>query len=338
MAIPGTGRYNRGTSAYGGTAAPLTPEQLAAQQAQTEAAQANVANSGASLGTLNPSGLFTDRSIMRADQSNAERIAQQQSNFYYGGTEGGADAHAQAVRDSISPISGQLQQYGSDIYGQVAAGTEGFNQGLGGLFGQADALNQYAQQGPGASVAQAQLDANTAMAMRQQLALAGSGRGQGGGASAFRTAAAQQAQIAGQGNAQAAMLAAQEAQNWRQAQLQAFGQAGSLYGQGAQLGGEYAGGMGALAVNAQQSAGNLSLGQEQVATDIYGKALSGTSGYETNLTDSYAIDRNAPRVEKDPGLLALGLGAAGAVAGTYFGPAGTAAGGSLGYALGRELE
>lgn len=332
MALPGSQRYNPYVQ---GSAPPIDPAVAAAQQA---AAQANVAGSGASLGALNPSALYGDRSTMRPDQTNAERLAQQQSNFYYGGYEGGADAGVAAVRDRVDPISGQLQQYGSDIYGQVAAGTEGFNQGLGGLFGQAGALDAYAQQGPGPSLAQAQLDANTAMAMRQQLALAGSGRGQGGGASQFRQAAANQAQIAGQGNAQASMLAAQEAQNWRQAQLQAMGQAGSLYGQGAQLGGEYAGGMGGLAVNAQQAAGNLSLGQEQVATDIYGKALSGTSGYETNMTDTYAIDRNAPRVEKDPGLLALGLGAAGAVAGTYFGPAGTAAGGSLGYALGRELE
>jgi hypothetical protein len=323
--------------------APLTPEQQAEQdaamQAQADQAAANVSGSGASLGALNPNDLYGNRSTMRPDQTNAERIAQQQSNFMYGGFEGGADAHAAMVRNQLQPISTNLQQYGGDLYGQAAVGGQGYTQGMGGLYDQANALNAYAQQGPGPSVAQAQLDANTAMAMRGQLALAGSGRGQGGGASQFRQAAANQAQIAGAANAQASMLQAQEAQDWRQAQMAAYGTAGQLYGQGAGLGGQYAGDMGGLAINAQQGAAQATLGQEQIATDIYGRALQGTTAYENNMTDTYAIDKGAVRPEDGgSGIGQLVGGTLGAVAGTYFGPAGTVAGGALGSAIGSEFD
>ncbi len=52
----------------------------------------------------------------------------------------------------------------------------------------------------------------------------------------MRQAMPNQALIQGQANAQTAALQAQEAQDWRQAQLQAMGMAGGMYGQGAGIG------------------------------------------------------------------------------------------------------
>lgn len=235
-------------------------------------------------------------------QSGAERIAERKSNFQYGGYAGGAADAVAAARGAVSPYASGLYGYGASFGEEMGgAGTRvapDYGEGLNGVYGTAGELMTYAAQGPGPSVAQAQLQANTAQAMRQQLAMAGSGRGAGGGAGAYRNAAAQQAMIQGGANAQASMLQAQEAQNWRQAQLQAMGQAGSLYGQGggmalAQAGqnDQYALGMGSLANQAMAQGGELALGGEQLANQIQGTALTGSQGYEQNMTDIYGIDR-----------------------------------------------
>jgi hypothetical protein len=244
---------------------------------------------------MNPSG--TDKS-----QSGAERIIERKQNYQYGGYAGGANDAAAAARGAVSPASTGLYGYGAS-YAEQMGGAGGrtasdLARGLGGVYGTAENLDMYANQGPGPSLAQAQLDANTANAMRQQLAIAGSGRGQGGGANAFRTAAANQAQIAGQGNAQTAMLQAQEAQDWRQAQLQAYGMAGDLYGQGGGIALQQAGqndayalGLGGLANDAMNQSGQLALGGENLSNQIFGTALSGTQGYEQNMTDIWGIDK-----------------------------------------------
>jgi hypothetical protein len=257
-----------------------------------ELAGQNVASHGTPLGTygFNVPEAYS-QSTGRYDQTNAERVAQQQSNFIYGGYEGGAADAVAAARNAVGPAASTLGMYGSEYFDQAATGAYNMQQGVYNMNNQADALAQYAQQGPGASVAQAQLQANTAQAMRQQLAMAGSGRGAGGGASAYRNAAAQQAMLQGQGNAQASMLQAQEAQNWRQAQMQAMGMAGDLYGQGAGIGQQYALGMSDQASQAQVGAGNLGLGGEQLAHQIQGADLSGRQAYESNLTDIYGIDK-----------------------------------------------
>lgn len=294
---------------------PLSPQ-------QQHDASANVYASGSTLGALgdlytgNPS--LQQPAALRPDQTSAERIAQQQSNYLYGGYEGGAQHAINTAREQIGQYGDVLGGYGDQFMGQVGAGQQTYGQGTTGLYGTADALTNYAQQGPGPSVAQAQHDANTAQALRQQLALAGSGRGAGGGASAYRQAAMNQAQIQGQANAQTMALQAQEAQDWRQAQLAAYGQAGALYGQGAGLGAEYATGMGDLASGAQGTAGQLTLGQEQLANQIEGTALLGTQAYEQNLTDIYGIDKGVPR-GPDQGMttkewVGLGMSAAGTAA------------------------
>lgn len=301
--------------AQGAVQGPLTEQ-------EKHDASANVYASGASLGSLgdiytgNPK--LQQPAYLRPDQTGAERIAEQQSNFLYGGYEGGAQYAVNEARENVGQYSDALSGYGDQFLGQATAGQQSYGYGTAGVYGTAGELIDYAQQGPGPSVAQAQHDANTAQAMRQQLALAGSGRGQGGGASAFRQAAANQAMISGLANAQTMALQAQEAQDWRQAQLAAYGQAGALYGQGAGLGAEYATGMSELASGAQQAGGQLTLGQEQLANQINTTALTGTQAYEQNLTDIYGIDKGIPK-SADQGLttkemIGLGLSAAGTAA------------------------
>lgn len=322
-----------------------------AQAAQVAQAQGNVAATGVQLGSLNTPGLWTDRSDLRMDQSNAERYADQRSNYYYGGYEGAADEAVAAARGAVDPyasslagISDTYMQQGADAQGRTAPIDQGnlalHGQGVGGVYDTAGALTQYAQQGPGPSVAQANLAANTGAAMRQQLAFAGSGRGAGGGASAYRQAAANQAQIQGQGNAQAAMLGAQEAQDWRQAQLGAYQAAGGLYGAGASnalagaqyttgaqqqqtgLNDQYSLGAGGLAIEGAQGGGQLALGGEQLANQIQGTALSGSQAYENNLTDIYGISQGIGKAPNEDmstmDWVQLGADALGTV-GSYFG-------------------
>ena len=83
----------------------------------------------------------------------------------------------------------------------------------------------YAEQGPGPSAAEAQLQAGADKAMLGNLALARSGRGMGQNAAALRGAVNQNADMQMQTNQAAGQLRAQEASNWRGQQLQAFGQA-----------------------------------------------------------------------------------------------------------------
>jgi len=89
-------------------------------------------------------------------------------------------------------------------------------------------LNQYAQQGPGPSVAQAQLAQSTDANMQSALALARSGRGAGENSAALRSAGFQRASAQQQGAGQAATLRATEAATARQQQLEALTQSGGL--------------------------------------------------------------------------------------------------------------
>ena len=300
----------------------FTPEGQTKQQAVEDEHRAEVDyNAGTSGGSL---GSYGDRkdvayetSPMRWDQANAERTTDQIGNYQYGGYEGGAQDAIGDMRGYMDPYTQQLTGYGEYAMGQGAQGAADYGQGQQGLYGTADTLTQYAQQGPGPSLAQAQLEANTGAAMRQQLAMAGSGRGAGGGASAFRQAADNQALIQGQANANAGMLQAQEAADWRAAQLQAYGAAGSMYGQGAGLGAEDSQGMTNTGVGAVDAAGNMQLGQEQVANQINTGALTGNMAYEGNLTDIYGINKGVP-AGQDPSFMqewgptiGAGIGAAG---------------------------
>lgn len=279
-------------------------EQAALQAAHAAAANSFVDQGGSNVGSYGYMGSAGynpyESNALRPDQSNIERIDQQVGNYMYGGYAGGAADAAAAARDAVAPAAYAMGKYGAAYLDQAQVGAGMYGMGTAGLYGQANALNQYAQQGPGASVAQAQLQMNNAQAQRQQLQLAASGRGPGGAASQYRQAAANQAMMSGQANQQAAMLQAQEAQDWRNAQLQAYGQAGQLYGQGAGIGSQYATGMGDLASQATQGSGQMSLAGEELANQINVGALQGTTGYEQNLTDIYGINKGQARQPDGP--------------------------------------
>jgi hypothetical protein len=116
-----------------------------------------------------------------------------------------------------------LQNYGAAAAGQQAAGAgQAMEQGAAGGVG------NWLGQGPGPSVAQAQLAQQNNTNVANAMALASSGRGQGGGAAAQQAAAFQAANMGQQTNQQAATLRAQEAQNWRQQQLQGMGMQSSI--------------------------------------------------------------------------------------------------------------
>lgn len=259
---------------------------------QTERVQQRTQENGRGyqLGTLAGGDLYNP-SAVRKDQTGLERLAEQRGNFYYGGSATGAQDAIGTARTNIAPYTTALGNYGGAFMGEVVQGAGDMRTGMGGLYDTAAALNQYAQQGPGPSVAQAQLQANTNAALRQQMMMAGAGRGAGGGAAAQRQAAMNQAMIQGQGNANAAMLQAQEAQDWRQAQLQAMGAAGGMYGQGAGIGGQYAQGMGGMATDAIKGAGALQAGTEGLAHDINMGSLTGSMGYEALLNQIYGTDK-----------------------------------------------
>ncbi len=354
MGLPGTGG---GGGAWGYThdeeaqaeAAANYAQQQTQDAASVQAADASTAarGGGYNLGNNQYADSLYGPSAVRADETQKERIAEQRANYFYGGTQGAADAQIASARDNMDPFTGNLGSYGNQFFGQATTGAGMYNMGTAGMYGQAGALNDYAERGPGPSAAQRQLAASTALANRQQLAMAGSGRGQGGGASAFRQAAVNQAQISGQANAQAAMLRAQESQDWRQAQLAALKGAGDLYGQGAQAGAGYAQGMGNLASQSQQAAGALQQGTEALAHNVNMGSLSGSMGYEQTLNDIYGIDmgmrqgQSAAAAQERAANMALvgtGLTVAGGVAGTFLGPAGTVGGAAAGQAAGQAIQ
>lgn len=292
--------------------------------------------------TANKDTNLVGTSSQRPDQSKIERIAEQRGDFFYGGSATGRQDAIDAARANLSPYTGQLNSYGGAFFGQgMAAGDRAApldygnlnmdRYGQSGQYGIALEMQRAADMGPGPSQAQAQLDASTAQAMRQQLAIAGSGRGAGGGASAFRQAGANQAQIAGQANAQAAVLRAQEENAWRQHQAGLLAQAGSLYGQGraadinaanyysgtqlgqAGLNDQYALGMGQLATGAIRDAGELQMGTEGLANQVNMGALSGSMAYEDMMTNIYGINKGVQQPNQMNPYVAAGLETAGNV-------------------------
>jgi hypothetical protein len=302
-------------------AAQVTPEQIAARQAQAQQ-QANAYGNGSiTLGTYagqDPS--LLGQSQMRRDQTGAERTADQRANFFYGGTATGAADAQGTMRGNMAPYTGAFGDLGATYgtTGQSMAGRSApiYQPGLadaraGGDFSRMASQQLYANamQGPGPSQAQAQLDASTGQAMRQQLALAGSGRGAGGGAAAFRQAGMNQAQIQGSANAQAAAIRAQEENAWRGQQAGMIAQAGGLaqsqqqqdlaaagYYTGAnqqqtQLNDAAGQGYGQLALGATTAGAQTQMGIEQGAHNINTSAMSGNMGYEGLLNQKYGIDK-----------------------------------------------
>jgi hypothetical protein len=124
-------------------------------------------------------------------------------------------------------------QYSPSIAtGRAAGALENYDGGPAAaqLYGSYDALNAYANSGPGPSAAEAQLRQAQDTNVAAQMALARSGRGAGANAQAMRGAQFQAANIGQQTAGDMATLRAQEAAQWRSQQLAALGQASGVAG------------------------------------------------------------------------------------------------------------
>jgi hypothetical protein len=86
-----------------------------------------------------------------------------------------------------------------------------------------DQLRAFYEQGPGPSLAEAQLEAESQRIASRNLSLARSGRGSGVSAASMRQALDANVDVLGDTNRNAAMLRAQEADAWRGRQLQGMG-------------------------------------------------------------------------------------------------------------------
>lgn len=184
------------------------------------------------------------------------------SNFEYGLGPSSSYASQQSAKYNVR--QGQLENLSNDAYNRDAptmnlpdrrdfVGSEGqsYLQGadadarkrqieaLGGIQGQTQALNNFANAPQGPSAAQATLRAGQDSAMRQQNAYARTQPG-GGGAS-LRQAAFNAGGIQAQGANSAAILSAQETQAHRAQQLQALGAAQQGAGMSAGLTGQIRG-------------------------------------------------------------------------------------------------
>lgn len=138
------------------------------------------------------------------------RSANQLENFYAQNTAEGANA---------------VQAFNPDMVQQDAESLRNFKADRSGI----DRLNAYADEAQGPSAAQAMLRAQADADKRTQLAIARSGRG-GPAASvaAQRQAISEGGLIEAETRGQGAALAAQETEAYKQRQLQALAQAGSL--------------------------------------------------------------------------------------------------------------
>jgi hypothetical protein len=144
-------------------------------------------------------------------------------------------------------------------------------------------IGNWLQQGPGPSVAQAQLRQQNDANVGNMMAMAASGRGTGGNAAAQQQALFAGANAGQQTNMQAAQLRAQEAQAWRAQQLQAQGMrsdiGGNIATQGAQaqqlglaqgqLGQNVIGQSQGLAANMQQAGAQNQLNWNQLGQQNY---------------------------------------------------------------------
>lgn len=183
-------------------------------------------------------GVFTQKAAPAYDPTAANYAAN--ADFNYGiqqGAEAGAasdqnegrslaaDARALNTTNADQSRATAMGDRSAAIQGaQAIQGDAGRVRGVGGQ------MVDYANQGPGASAAEAQLKQSTDRNMAQAVAMARSGRGGTGGGLALRQADQQRAQAQTDAAAQGATLRAQEADAWRGRQLQALQGGASAYG------------------------------------------------------------------------------------------------------------
>jgi hypothetical protein len=286
--------------------------------------------------------LIFGKSAVDPRMTNEQRLDQRYGNFQYGPTADYAEKTAERLTGTGEGAQGIFAGLGQQAWNagdsaqgrttpQTDYGAANATMGQqGDLYG---TLMNYADQGPGASQAQAQLDASTARGMRQQLALAGSGPGMGGGAAMLRQGMDNQALMQGEANAQSAVLRAQEEDAWRGRQLQAYGMGGdvlqNLSGQQSQNAqfltqaeleaqaqrDQQQQAMYGLGMQGYQQGYATQLGYEQQAMANLEAQSDANQAYEENLTN-IAIGRMSRPNQEGPSTLdtVLGIGAVAAPA------------------------
>ena len=240
------------------------------------------------------------------------------STTQYGGSTGASQANqANLTNQASQGLTADLntgrslyeKQSGAATGSQVAAqqaaaqGQGVAQSGIGTQQQAASNIGNWLQQGPGPSVAQAQLQQGNDTNVANMMAMAASGRGQGGGAAAQQSAAFQGANAGQQTNQQASVLRAQEAQNWKQNQLSAMGQQANIgssitgAGQNQQnLGLNYS----QLAANQQQNAGSAlqnSMAQGQQNNQFFGNLVQQQLANESQ--SATGLQQNTNQLNED---------------------------------------
>jgi len=208
-----------------------------------------------------------------AADSAAAGIAEnaKQQNTYGLAQAGNAGQLAGTARDAYGAAPGTYGDAGTDNSWRGAnESLSRFNAGANGgrMANTYSALTNYAQQGPGPSAAEAQMASGNNANVAAQIALARSGRGAGANAAAGRNAAFAAADLGQRNAADTSALRAQEAATWRNQQLQAYGQAGSL-----------ASDMSSQNLTAQQAAASQYGSQYQAQAGAMGAAQTNRLGY-----------------------------------------------------------
>lgn len=219
--------YNQQGAAAGNRAAPQI-------QAPSSARSEQAYNAAASF-QPNTSGAAGIRAAT-ADVSGAQRLegynptnSQQGVNALYGynpdATYLSANQLSNFQATNTAEGANAVRGFNPDMVQQDAESLRNFQADRSGI----DRLNAYADEAQGPSAAQAMLRAQSDADKRTMLAIARSGRGGPGAAvNAQRQAITEGGLIAAETRGQGAVLAAQETEAYKQRQLQALAQAGSL--------------------------------------------------------------------------------------------------------------
>lgn len=317
-------------------------------QARTDAATAEVERRQRAAQELGVTGSYatdswaTGQNQADPTQSNLERSAERSANFVYGGSETArAEAEARALdtgrrygdrfglaatRDTELANRAREREgfFDTGQYTSAAISANMARDASARTTGVGSRFERFADQGPGPSAAQAQLQLGTNAAMDSQLALARSGRGMGGSSSALRQAQVNAAGIQQNAANQAAMLRAGEEQAWRGQQLQALSGAQGAYGsagglavgagglsleaggyrtnagmQNRALNDQTALAYGAQSLQALQGGAQTELGFQGEARAVNVADLSARQAYEGNLLDYYSVNKGMEAKNRD---------------------------------------
>ncbi len=204
----------------------------------------------------------------------------------YGRVEGGAIAEANRASHLGSLNANQYFQAGSNAAGLFnnegnrdvnrsahyadngVADYGNANADRTGNLGALGRLQQFYQQGPGPSAAEAQMRAGADANMAQSIALAHSGRGVGNNAAAMRQAAFGNAAAGQQLNQQTGVLRAKEASDWRGQQLGAMGIEQQGYGQ-----------VRGQDIASMQANQNMGLGYQNAGQNAYAQGANAQLGW-----------------------------------------------------------